>query len=38
MRARNLSRATMSDIRQKSFFAFIYNLLGVPLPQESCIR
>ena len=31
MRARNLSRATMSNIRQNLFFAFIYNLLGVPL-------
>jgi Cu+-exporting ATPase len=30
-RARNLSRATMSNIRQNLFFAFIYNLLGVPL-------
>jgi Cu+-exporting ATPase len=31
MRARNLSRATMSNIRQNLFFAFIYNLLGVPV-------
>jgi len=31
MRARNLSRVTMSNIRQNLFFAFIYNLLGVPL-------
>jgi len=31
MRARNLSRATMSNIRQNLFFAFIYNLLGVPI-------
>ena len=30
-RARNLSRATMSNIRQNLFFAFIYNLLGVPI-------
>jgi Cu+-exporting ATPase len=30
-RARNLSRATMSNIRQNLFFAFIYNLLGVPV-------
>jgi len=30
-RARNLSRATMRNIRQNLFFAFIYNLLGVPL-------
>ena len=31
MRARNLSRVTMSNIRQNLFFAFIYNLLGVPI-------
>jgi Cu+-exporting ATPase len=31
MRARNLSCATMSNIRQNLFFAFIYNLLGVPI-------
>jgi Cu+-exporting ATPase len=30
-RARNLSRATMRNIRQNLFFAFIYNLVGVPL-------
>ena len=30
-RARNLSRATMRNIRQNLFFAFIYNLLGVPV-------
>ena len=30
-RARRLSRATMSNIRQNLFFAFIYNVLGVPL-------
>jgi len=30
-RARNLSRATMSNIRQNLFFAFVYNLLGVPI-------
>jgi Cu+-exporting ATPase len=30
-RARNLSSATMSNIRQNLFFAFIYNLLGVPI-------
>ena len=31
VRARNLSRATMRNIRQNLFWAFIYNLLGVPL-------
>ena len=30
-RARNLSRATMSNIRQNLFFAFVYNVLGVPI-------
>jgi Cu+-exporting ATPase len=30
-RARTLSRATMRNIRQNLFFAFIYNALGVPL-------
>lgn len=30
-RARNLSHATMGNIRQNLFFAFIYNSLGVPL-------
>jgi P-type Cu+ transporter len=31
LRARNLSRAAMSNIRQNLFFAFVYNLLGVPI-------
>ena len=30
-RARQLSRATMSNIRQNLFFAFIYNAAGVPI-------
>ena len=30
-RARVLSRATMRNIRQNLFFAFIYNALGVPI-------
>jgi Cu+-exporting ATPase len=30
-RARALSRATMANIRQNLFFAFVYNALGVPL-------
>ncbi len=31
VRARKLSRATMANIRQNLFFAFIYNSLGVPV-------
>ena len=31
VRARHLSRATMRNIRQNLFFAFIYNALGVPV-------
>jgi Cu+-exporting ATPase len=31
VRARRLSRATMSNIKQNLFFAFVYNTLGVPL-------
>jgi Cu+-exporting ATPase len=31
LKARRLSRRTMSNIRQNLFFAFIYNALGVPL-------
>jgi Cu+-exporting ATPase len=31
VRARSLSRATMSNIKQNLFFAFIYNTLGVPV-------
>ena len=30
-RARNLSRATMRNIRQNLFFAFLYNALGIPV-------
>jgi Cu+-exporting ATPase len=30
-RARSLSRATMRNIRQNLFFAFVYNALGVPI-------
>jgi len=31
LRARKLSQATMRNIRQNLFFAFIYNALGVPI-------
>ena len=31
VRARKLSKAVMSNIRQNLFFAFVYNILGVPL-------
>jgi Cu+-exporting ATPase len=30
-RARALSRATMTNIRQNLFLAFVYNVLGVPI-------
>ena len=31
VRARRLSRATMRNIRQNLFFAFVYNVVGVPV-------
>src|SRR6185295_15884319 len=31
VRARRLSHATMRNIRQNLFFAFVYNVLGVPI-------
>lgn len=31
IRARNLATATMRNIRQNLFFAFVYNALGIPL-------
>ncbi len=31
VKARQLSRATMRNIRQNLFFAFIYNALGIPI-------
>jgi len=31
VRARHLSRATMRNIRENLFFAFIYNTAGVPI-------
>jgi P-type Cu+ transporter len=31
LRARKLSRATIGNIKQNLFFAFVYNALGVPV-------
>jgi Cu+-exporting ATPase len=31
VRARRLSRATIGNIKQNLFFAFVYNALGVPV-------
>jgi Cu+-exporting ATPase len=31
LRARNLSKSTMLNIRENLFFAFVYNAVGVPL-------
>ena len=31
VRARSLNRATMRNIRQNLFFAFVYNSVGVPV-------
>ena len=31
LRARQLSQATMANIKENLFFAFIYNALGVPI-------
>jgi Cu+-exporting ATPase len=31
VRARRLSRATMRNIKENLFFAFVYNALGVPV-------
>jgi Cu+-exporting ATPase len=31
LRARRLSRATMRNVKQNLFWAFVYNILGVPI-------
>ncbi len=31
VRARKLSRATIGNIKQNLFFAFIYNAMGIPV-------
>ena len=31
VRARRLSRATMGNIKQNLFFAFVYNSVGIPI-------
>jgi len=31
VRARRLSRATLANIKQNLFFAFVYNTIGVPI-------
>ncbi len=31
LKAQKLSKATMKNIRQNLFFAFVYNLVGVPI-------
>ena len=37
LRAHHLSLATMQNIRQNLFFAFIYNTIGVPICRRSAL-
>jgi Cu+-exporting ATPase len=38
VKARLLSRAVMRNIRENLFFAFVYNVLGVPVAAACSIR
>jgi Cu+-exporting ATPase len=38
LRARHLSKSTMRNIREDLFFAFVYNVVGVPLAAEVLFR
>ena len=38
MRARKLARATVRNIKQNLFFAFVYNVAGVPIAAGTLCR